>query len=824
MLVLVTVSRKRSDGFNSLFVMRLLMTNSMLLAALRPRSTSQNSVEDSERSSMSGMTGTVTRVSSVVGGDAELPCDTRPPMRNDSLLLVVWYRDDNPVYSYDTRVMGPTAHWADEAFTDRAHWFSQPSSGLRVHGVQARDRAVYRCRVDYQISPTRNYRIALDVVELPSKPVIFDEYGKEISGTAGPYNEGSDFKLICTVNGGVPTPRIQWLQGDTVLSTLGASELQASRLVRSLTLVIGNASRTHQSAVYTCTADNTLLAQPQKSSVRVDLYLRPLTVEILSREHPLSVGSKTELWCRSTGARPPATVSWWLDGKKLESITKQSVQDANETQSLLQWTPLKEHNKKLLICRAEHPRFNQSTIESKLMLNVYYVPVTAMHLGAKMNPNDIEEGDDVYFECDVDANPPAYKVVWEHNNVLLTHNLANGVILTGNTNLALRNISRHQAGKYTCTASNVEGDGKSPPLHMQIMYKPLCRKREMKIIGAALQEPSQVVCEVDAFPPPSTFEWTLNNSAGSIKVDPDRFTVEGKEGRSVLTYVPVADVDYGTLSCHAANLAGQQAAPCLYTLLPATRPDQPTNCTVYNLTDDSLDMICVPGYEGGLHCVYIAEVWANEGLVVNASNAGAMWNLRRLGAKRQLRIVVYAANARGRSEHVSFTVETAPRLSPRTEAQEAWEVNWAMGGVIGAAITIAIVLCMALIITKLRQRSRDYEVTLPTLKNQKVVMPKRNSQLGVDDRNPDLIPLSKGVSECPPDPPLYSVVASEPKNSSSVQSLARMHSSTPVSPHTPFPDSQSESGRSILNGAVRSHREVVTTRTPLLAAHQESCV
>lgn len=42
-------------------------------------------------------------------------------------------------------------------------------------------------------------------------------------------------------------------------------------------------------------------------------------------------------------------------------------------------------------------------------------PETTIHLGANMNPNDIEEGDDVYFSCTVDANPPAYKVVWEHN-------------------------------------------------------------------------------------------------------------------------------------------------------------------------------------------------------------------------------------------------------------------------------------------------------------------------------------------------------------------------------------------------------------------------
>lgn len=42
----------------------------------------------------------------------------------------------------------------------------------------------------------------------------------------------------------------------------------------------------------------------------------------------------------------------------------------------------------------------------------------------------------------------------------------------------------------------------------------------MKIQGAALQEPSNVVCEVESFPPPETFEWTLNNSGSSIKVDP----------------------------------------------------------------------------------------------------------------------------------------------------------------------------------------------------------------------------------------------------------------------------------------------------------------
>lgn len=71
--------------------------------------------------------------------------------------------------------------------------------------------------------------------------------------------------------------------------------------------------------------------------------------------------------------------------------------------------------------------------------------------------------------------------------------------------------------------------------------------------------------------------------------------MQSKEGKSVLTYTPVSDVDYGTLYCRASNLAGQQVLPCVYTLLPATRPEAPYNCTVYNLTDDSLDLVCSAG-------------------------------------------------------------------------------------------------------------------------------------------------------------------------------------------------------------------------------------
>lgn len=66
-------------------------------------------------------------------------------------------------------------------------------------------------------------------------------------------------------------------------------------------------------------------------------------------------------------------------------------------------------------------------------------------------------------------------------------------------------------------------------------------------------------------------------------------------GRSILTHKPLSDTDYGSLACRATNLAGQQIEPCRYTLLPAVKPDPPTNCSSLNLTEDSAELKCLAG-------------------------------------------------------------------------------------------------------------------------------------------------------------------------------------------------------------------------------------
>lgn len=36
-------------------------------------------------------------------------------------------------------------------------------------------------------------------------------------------------------------------------------------------------------------------------------------------------------------------------------------------------------------------------------------------LGSTLNPNDIKEGDDVYFECHIKANPKEHRITWSHD-------------------------------------------------------------------------------------------------------------------------------------------------------------------------------------------------------------------------------------------------------------------------------------------------------------------------------------------------------------------------------------------------------------------------
>ena len=51
----------------------------------------------------------------------------------------------------------------------------------------------------------------------------------------------------------------------------------------------------------------------------------PVSVNIVNKVDRLVVGRESEIVCRSTGSRPPAHITWYLGGQRLEGGGTESV-------------------------------------------------------------------------------------------------------------------------------------------------------------------------------------------------------------------------------------------------------------------------------------------------------------------------------------------------------------------------------------------------------------------------------------------------------------------------------------------------------------------
>lgn len=101
---------------------------------------------------------------------------------------------------------------------------------------------------------------------------------------------------------------------------------------------------------------------------------------------------------------------------------------------------------------------------------------------------------------------------------------------------------------------------------------PVCKVEQKRVYGVAREERANVLCEVNAYPPPEEFQWVFNNSASTQEVSPDRFHSSLPHSLSTLTYTPQNELDFGTVMCWATNKAGRQRDPCVFHIIAAGKP------------------------------------------------------------------------------------------------------------------------------------------------------------------------------------------------------------------------------------------------------------
>ncbi|XP_064086083.1 uncharacterized protein LOC135201135 [Macrobrachium nipponense] len=689
---------------------------------------------------------TTTSQMTLAGEKAKLPCKIPLPP-GDRPLLILWYKDQvtKPFYSYDARETAAGRHKihdnSDLATRSRFTLETFPNKFklhigfLEVEEVNLRDTGNFTCRVDFQTSRTLMALVKLTVHEEIRGLEVFDSDGTMVSKVVGPYEQATRITLSCRAYGGYPSPVVQWRSGDVVLES--STDLSYSGPKVTLTsnhrdnepplasahvsLHLPGLQREDDGREITCMAFNTNLTQPRSRVLTLEVYLPPLEVKLEGLEKPLMAGIESLIQCRSTGSKPPAKLLWKIQGNNvLSPYPAQFSLNRNTTTQRVRFLPTPDDNGRALTCTASNPKVPHYHLATSRTLQVYFAPEVKARLAPALDPEKIKEGEDVYFECVIKANPPETRVLWLHQGVELQTDLTRGVLAQGK-NLVLQKVSRHARGKYQCRVTNGINTVTSGPAHLNVMFAPECKEPRNTTVSVTPSEEVKLNCVVESNPEEVEFVWKVNSSRGMTELDPSTYTSRGRT--STIVYRPsahaIANDQYGVVFCQGINKLGVQKVPCMFVISPAGPPEEPISCALRNQSATSLTVICQPGHDGGLkqHFVVTIQNAETQEVVANVTSEEPIFSVGGLAPGRDYLVMVKAVNSKGSSRPYvleGFALKVAENKINNSSSVESSPLLAMFVGVVSGFVFILTVLAAA---NRARGRRRQGQNDSPSNSN-----------------------------------------------------------------------------------------------------------
>ncbi|XP_022238854.1 uncharacterized protein LOC106457287 [Limulus polyphemus] len=469
------------------------------------------------------------------------------------------------------------------------------------------------------------------------------------------------------------------------------------------------------------------------------MNLKPLYVRITSRRRPLSASEKVHLECYSWGSRPPARMTWWKDGKKIFSASAITTAE-NITISNLYFTPEIDDNGKLLTCRADNPDIVNSALEAEWKLDVIYLPILSLALKTNAQNDFVKEDDDVYFECNIKANPWITEIGWQFNRNPLLGNPEENIIIK-NQSLVLKTVTSDQSGRYRCVGINMKGQGMSQEVFLAINHIPLCKRGQKTVYRVAPNESIIVECEVEATPSNVSFKWFLNNSLDLIEIN----SFKSNGTHSEIIYKHDKLTGYSLLYCLASNDLGIQKEPCIFTLIPAGPPDALGNCVLIDRSTTVIKVTCDPGYDGGLKQTFHLEVFnmALERIQKNITKTDRpVFVANDLPLGTSFILALYASNSKGKSNAITLTASTLSSPVKRTAHNYGPTLSPLVGTLVGVVLTLVFACVIIIVFMKLRGQFCQKESKRPVADKDHTLIQKDVEDItdNTDSREPDVIP------------------------------------------------------------------------------------
>jgi len=642
----------------------------------------------------------------LLGHQGYLPCEIEAESPNEQLYTVLWYKEDDgePIYTFDARTsdhLGPS-HWSEEeprGFGSRARLVTSPHPAqLVVMGIKDGDAGTYRCRVDFKTSQTRNSLVKLAIVK-PPQMVNISHNEAEVDRYIGPINEGESITMLCEAKGN-PPPTVTWYRDNILVDA--TSEITSRHTVQN-TINIHRLGEREMNVKFTCRASNNNETKFAQKTVEIKINFAPREIKIMGLPGSISAGKSQTIKCVAVGSKPAASITWWKDGQFLQRPLEGFIGD--KTSSKIEVIFTSEDNGKRLSCRAENKLISGSTIEATTELDIRYSPRVKLIYGANINPDNVGEGQDIYFECICTANPPVYKIVWLHNGYKVDKNKQ--TVISGHS-LVMQGVTRQHSGNYSCIASNSEGDAVSENLSLKVKYRPTCTLKAQKRVFLPLNIDAEVVCKVESHPVPTHWWWTFNNTHQLDQVSAKKFS--NNLTISTLRYTPLTVQDYGILHCWATNSQGRMEEPCTFDIARSPSTSRSLECTLQNQTGSSLLVLC-SGFLERNHMFHLEVRDKSSGeLVQNLTSATPRFLVTDLPPANWLsglNLTVYTASREGTIN----TVETLGVFTSKVaelQIESIEETNVPLGGLgIAIGIVLTLILLFLLLVIKVRARNNS---------------------------------------------------------------------------------------------------------------------
>ncbi|XP_074908878.1 contactin-4 [Buteo buteo] len=454
---------------------------------------------------------------------------------------------------------------------DNRRFVSQETGNLYIAKVEASDVGNYTCVVTNTVTNSR--------VLGPPTPLILrndgvmGEYEPKIEvqfPETVPSAKGTTVKLECFALGN-PVPTISWRRAD------GKQIPRKARRHRSSGLLEIPNFQQEDAGLYECVAEN--VRGKNVARGQLIFYAQPNWIQKISDGH--AAIEESVVWeCRASG-RPKPSYRWLKDGEPLLPQGRVQLE-----QGSLTITNVSLSDAGMYQCVAEN---RHGIIFASAELSVIAVgPDFSKTLLKKLTL--VKVGGEVIIECKPKASPrPTYS--WKKGKDILKENERITVLDDGS--LRIVNVTKSDAGSYTCVATNHFGTASSTGnLVVKDPTRVMVSPFSMDVtVGESIVLPCQVSHDhsLDIM-----FTWSFNGHLIDFEKDGDHFErVGGQDSAGDLMIRSIQLKHAGKYVCMVQTSVDKLSAAA--DLIVRGPPGPPEAVTIDEITDTTAQLSWRPG-------------------------------------------------------------------------------------------------------------------------------------------------------------------------------------------------------------------------------------